>query len=324
MGDDNESAERENSARQASLIHVFWGYHSDRMRHGHPFALGNSLKDTKSLEHDTRYSLSAFMRNVQQHGYKAFNLLDFVRQQGRHSPLSMITEGVIASTWDSLNHVIGEYMDHASPQYHDFLVDSELTALKNDIDTNGERLFSFGSSRTLHAGISVGVSHTTTLAAIEYGLPAGHPFNTPQLAHTLAKTDTIRLTALSMADVLLRLRPTVDTLGMFQDPHAPLGYPSARLRKHCDPKAIGCSARSPITPQAESILRRHGLYDETYGNAEGVSAIRLISTAVKNFLRREIDDLFSALSLNEVQTKIEESDRLILTGALVGNAQESD
>jgi len=218
--------------------------------------------------------------------------------------------------WDSLNHVTGFHTENAPKEYADLFSNAELKELKREMDQRGEGLFSFRGSETIHAGLGVGVGQITKLAAIEYGLPEGHRFDAGQLAHALAKTSSDNLSFLEMDDLLFFLSPTTEQLAKYYDSSAPSGFPSERLQEHCQPKSIGCAARSPITERAAGILQHHGLYEETYRGVEDQSAIKLIATAVKDFFNKEIDALFAEVTPAELQRRLYKSTWLLLSGEL--------
>lgn len=311
-------AQQKASALQGELIHVFWGYHSHRLRHGFPFALGNPLIDAMSTNNNARNDVSntpspaAFIRNLREGGYKDFNLLDAVTSDTDQSAVTIIAQGIAASMWDSLNHVVGNYRDNVSPEYQDFVNDDALQTLRHNTDELGKHQSSFRGSGTLHAGARVGVETMTFFSALEYGLPEGHPLNAKDIAYALSKTDSFRLSLRSMDRAMLSLVPTLQTLSSFHDADAPMGYPTQKLKEYCVPDALGCSARAKISDAATALLQKHGLYSPTYDDTEKQSAIKLVAEKVRAFFFAEIDVLLTTLTADEQAKHLCKTDRLLL------------
>jgi hypothetical protein len=310
--------QQKTSAMQGELIHTFWGYHSHRLRNGFPFALGNFLRDKISAKVSAANDVSdgpnpsAFKRSLLESGYMNFNLIDAVRSAPDQRAVTMIANGIIASMWDSLNHVTGFFTENVPPQYADFIADDDLRTLRVEMDILGKHQSAFSGSRTVHAGAKVGVQTMTFLSALEYGLPVGHPFDAKDIAFMLSKTDSPHLSMLMMDRAILNIMPTREHLSSFHDVNAPSGFPAERLKNHCVPDALGCSARAKIGDTATTILQRHELYSPTYDDAEKQSAIKLIAEQVRQFFFQQIDILLKELSPDEQSVQLCETDRLLL------------
>lgn len=308
------------SVMQGELIHTFWGYHSHRVRNGFSFALGNPLMDARSAKDHRTADVSdgpspaAFIRSVRHEGHRDFNLARSIRSAPEQSAIMTIANGVTASMWDSLNHVTGFFTENVPPQYADFIADDDLRTLRVEMDKLGKHQSAFTGSRTVHAGAKVGVQTMTFLSALEYGLPAGHPFNAKDIAYMLSKTDSLHLSLWNMDTSILSFAPTLEHLSSFHDAEAPAGFPPEKLKKHCVPDALGCSARGKIGDTATSILQRHELYSPTYDDTEKQSAIKLVAEAVRKFFFQEIDVLFRTLSAEEQSVHLCAKDRLMLQG----------
>lgn len=311
-------AQQKASALQGELIHVFWGYHSHRLRHGFPFALGNSLIDSASTKNNALNDVSntpspaAFIRNLREGGYRDFNLLDAVRSDADQSAISIISQGITASMWDSLNHIVGNNRDNVPPEYQNFINDDGLHTLRQDTDALGKNQSSFQGGGTLHAGTRVGVGTMNFFSALEYGLPEGHPLNAKDIAYALSKADSFRLSLRHLDTAILSLSPTLETLSNFHDAKSPTGFPAQKMKEYCVPDALGCSARAKIGDAATALLQKHGLYSPTYDDPEKQSAIKLVAEKVRAFFFEQIDALLTTLTTDEQAKHLCKTDRLLL------------
>ena len=311
-------AQQKASALQGELIHIFWGYHSHRLAHGFPFALGNPLIDTISTKNNAQNDVSntpspaALIRSLREGGYRDFNLLDAVKSDADQSAISIISQGITASMWDSLNHVVGFYRDNVPPNYQEFIADDDVRTLRQDADALGKNQSSFQGSGTLHAGARVGVETMTFFSALEYGLPEGHPLNAKDIAYALSKTDSFRLSLRSMDRAILSLSPTLQTLSNFHDAKSPMGFPAQKMKEYCVPDALGCSARAKIGEAATALLQKHGLYSPTYDDTDKQSAIKLVAEKVRAFFFEQIDVLLTILTADEQAKHLCDTDRLLL------------
>lgn len=305
--------EKENMERQSELIHILWGYHSDRLVNGHPFALDNSIQ---SDDPDSRNSEGPLYlaTDINRRGIIPFDLLHSMRQGVACSPINAISQRVTASIWDSLNHVTNLSHTTQDSKYDEFINDPDLLKLKEEMDTHGSEIHSFRGSRTIHAGVRVGLDTMCFLSSLQYSLAEDHPFDAPRIARVMGKTTDMKLS-------LWNMQMTMYKIGVLTDPHknlvqetSPLGIAPHVLKEHCNKSAIGCPAMQPIGPRAKELLKRHNLYSGVYENHELNPATIMICTAVQKYFKEQIDILMQTLSHEEQVHHIRKTDLDILRG----------
>ena len=292
------------------LIHILWGYHKDRLRNGHPFALENEAANTT----DYRLNPNILIQNIAEHGIQPLDLIGKVRKGTQKHVIQMLSDAITGSLWDSCNHILNIDRQTATPTHKEFLSDPSLSNLQRDMDTAGESLHSHRGTKFLHSGIRVGVGIVTNLTAIGYKLPKEHPFDVARISSLFAQTNSFELNMLHM-DLLLRtLQPPEEWRQRYHDETAPLGMPTSTLRKHCDSQAIGCPARLAKGSMAKDILRRYNLDQQTDDEQQSKPAIILIATRVQRYVSEQIQQLFATLSPEEQDEHIAKTDLELLRG----------
>lgn len=309
----NPDLEKENMERQSELIHMFWGYHADRLKNGHPFALDNSMESNDS--DGARSNSPRYLANdINDRGLLPLNLINSVRSEVAASPINIISQGITASMWDSLNHI--NHISHTSQdsRYNAFIHDDDLLRIRHEMDEQGQHIHSFRGTGTVYSGIQVGLNNMTFFSALQYSLPSDHAFDAPRLSHVIAKTTDMNLSLWNMKTSMIKM-------GILEDPHenlveaqSPFGISVQVLKDHCKKNAIGCPAMRPIGKQATEILKRHTLYTETYEGRESDSAIQMICTALQQYFNDQVDALFLNLSDEEQSLHIRDADLKILRG----------
>lgn len=297
--DHSRDLQEQNMHLQGELIHVLWGYHVDRLKNGHPPLLGNNLHDKDSANLDKPNHPRVLIRNIQRDGILPFDIQRAMRAEPNAIPTQIIAHAIIASIWDSINHLIDLDRTTALPQYTDFLNDEELAGLREEMDSRKDYLFSYTGTNTMHSGARVGIGIMADLAALKYGLPSQHPFDVERLSHVLSKTGSMGLMHLTHMNLMMDLAPDTEKLGEFLDPQTSLGMPVDTIRKICNRTEIGCPSRQPISPRAQAILERHGMFEGAYGIDSRRSAIFRIAGHVRELVFAQMDEYRQSLTPEE-------------------------
>jgi hypothetical protein len=291
--------ERANMNRQSELIHVLWGYHVDRLKHGHPFGIANE-SISEDPDGEDRGSPLTLKANVKENGILPLDVRSSLKISERvKSVVGLISNGVCNSLWDSFSHInhLSDGVGHPLPH------DPDLSELIREMNEKGESIHAFRGSRTIYSGIRVGVNTMTNLSALKYGFPLSHPLDPSQVSQALAKTTDMKLTLWNLHLGIDRIKVGQEIRNLC-DNNAPLGIPTDFLRKHCDKGAIGCPSLRPIKERARGILSKHGLYEQAYAGKEHQSAIQIIAAEITRYLRQQMDDLFASPDATELTQKI--------------------
>lgn len=303
---DDPVKQREVQLLQNDLIHLFVAYHLDRLRHGHAVGLSNALSGPDAEKKPNAHVLK---KDIQAHGRLPQASLREAVEQGETNPISFIRRGVLASAWDSLNHVLRVDSDTVDPRYSDFISDAGLQEIIDESDEKGKDLWSFSGSNRIHSGFQVGLSTISSLTEMQYALrDENESFDAARLSHMLAKSDDIGLTGIGMNSLMLQLQPQ-NTLNEWSLPDSKIGIPYEKLREYLRVNEPGCSARLPIRKKSYALLEQHGLNTGEYSSPP-TSAIKVVARFYRN---HAFSEWASLADLSDAQKQgIADYDRYIL------------
>lgn len=258
----------------------------------------------------------ALAQEIRKHGLLPFDIVTKVRKGTDSNAALLITNAISASVWDSINHLMSLDDHTLSPEHAGLIEDPELKRHIDEMDEAGKYLHTYNGTVRLHSGARVGIENMGFFGAIEYGLGSDHPFNAVKAARIFAKTSSMGLSLLHLEQLTFFISGDPDLLAKFHDARSRSGIPQEKIKAHYDKEELGCPAQLKIGPTAGAILKRHGLYEETYGSAEKASAIELITKHVREYMFREFDRINMELSEQEKEAHLCKGTRLILNRGL--------
>lgn len=289
-------AERDAFGLQSEMIHVALGYHVDRVRHGHPFALSYDVTALLDEGHRGPHFLNSA---INREGIKPLNIMETLTQ-GPTSPIDVIAKGVTASVWESFGHLYGIGLERVSePRYFPFIADHELSDIRREMmpHTGNE---SYQGMGTIHSGFRVGIDTMTHFSALAEGLPEGHSLDASAVAQTFAKTGKLGLLLLKGEQLTMRFPETSPgqmKIAEWIRPGSKLGVSTDKIRTFTDAKMPGCPARMVASDRAMRILSRHGLEVP----ADGSSSIKILCDAIRSYVHEQFELLRAELPLGNVQ-----------------------
>ncbi len=289
----SDPAERDAFGLQSEMVHVTLGYHLDRVKHGHPFALAPDVSAHVG-KHITSMLLSD---KVREFGLNELRLVDELRND-HVSPIHLISKGVVASVWDSLGHMQGVGLERVEqPRYFPLIADHEVSDIRRELLPYAKNE-AYRGMGTIHSGFHIGIGFMTHFAALAEGLPPGRSLDAAGLVGTLSKTSSLGLGLLQLEQAVMSHQQLFrEKVMQWLSPDKRFGVNPEKIREFTDGKAPGCPSRMAPTKRAIRILRRHGLE----APAEDASAIEILCRHIQAYVHEQFEILRAELPLGNVQ-----------------------
>lgn len=312
------SAEKEGFREQGKLIHLMLAYHRDRVKNEHPFAIGNIPENSGGTEE----TMHTVQKNIEKIGLKEFNLRERVLNTENANVVQMLSQGVVASIWTSLNHLLFKKSESVDARYADFhrsaskyfnlsIANAHIRTIAAQEHFESDR---YMGPLTLHSGVQVGVGNMTFLSALKYGLSEGHRFDPVAVSHIMSRANDVSLQVLGGQQSLALVMPHSNPLTEYVSDTNHYGVPPEKFREICVPKALGCPAGQTMDPDIVEVLERHNLLGD-YDPQDPQSAIRILGEDIRKFVFEQLDILLSTLTEKEQEKHIGLGNRMLFDGS---------